>query len=184
MKKDLTIFNKKKKKKFKKLIKILICSFFFKKFACKSGYGPWSFPFNMGKTNPFVSSQARKVRKHYFNATKEEKHIALSAPLSKDLQTSHGIKRLPVRRDDEVKIVRGQYKAREGRVVAVKLRTMRINIESVTKQKINNENVFIPIHPSNVVITKLKMDKYRKNLIEKKKAGRDKALAKLGRGPQ
>lgn len=138
----------------------------------------------MGKVNPFVSSQARKVRKHYFNATKDEKHIALSAPLSKELQGTHGIKRLPIRRDDEVKVVRGQFKERGGRVVAVKLRTMRINVESVTKQKINNETVYIPIHPSNVVITKLKMDKHRKSLIEKKKAGRDKALAKLGHGPQ
>lgn len=161
-----------------------ILTFLQKKFLIKSGYGPWSYPFNMGKTNPFVSSQARKVRKHYFNATKEEKHIALSAPLSKELQTTHGIKRLPVRRDDEVTVVRGQFKSRSGRVVAVKLSSMRINIESVTKQKINNETVFIPIHPSNVMITKIKMDKYRKNLIEKKKAGRDKALAKLGRGSQ
>lgn len=133
------------------------------------------------KTNPFVASQARKVRKHYFNATKDEKHIALSAPLSKELQTTHGIKRLPIRRDDEVKVVRGQFKERGGRVVAVKLRSMRINVESVTKQKINNETVYIPIHPSNVVITKLKMDKHRKTLIEKKKVGRDKALEKLGR---
>ena len=136
------------------------------------------------KTNPFVASQARKVRKHYFNATKEEKHIALSAPLSKELQTTHGIKRLPVRRDDEVQVVRGQFKSRAGRVVAVKLRSMRINVESVTKQKINNETVYIPIHPSNVVITKLKMDKHRKTLIEKKKVGRDKALQKLGRAAQ
>ena len=133
------------------------------------------------KTNPFVASQARKVRKHYFNATKDEKHIALSAPLSKELQTTHGIKRLPIRRDDEVKVVRGQFKERGGRVVAVKLRSMRINVESVTKQKINNETVYIPIHPSNVVITKLKIDKHRKTLIEKKKVGRDKALEKLGR---
>ncbi|OHT01822.1 hypothetical protein TRFO_07384 [Tritrichomonas foetus] len=61
---------------------------------------------------------------------------------------------------------------------------MRINVESVTKQKLSNETVFIPIHPSNVVITKIKMDKYRKNLIEKKRLGREKALQKLGRGAQ
>lgn len=108
----------------------------------------------------------------------------MSAPINKELQTTHGIKRLPIRRDDEVQVVRGQFKGRSGRVVAVKLRSMRINVESVTKQKINNETVFIPIHPSNVVITKLKMDKYRKTLIEKKKLGRDKALEKLGRGSQ
>lgn len=133
------------------------------------------------KTNPFVSSQARKVRKHFFNATKEEKHIAMSAPLSKALQKEYGIKRLPIRRDDEVEVVRGQMKNRTGKVVAVKLSTMRINVESVTKQKMSNETVFIPIHPSNVVITKLKMDKHRKGLIEKKRQNREKALQKLGK---
>ena len=133
------------------------------------------------KTNPFVSSQARKTRKHFFNATKEEKHIAMSAPLNKALQKEYGIKRLPIRRDDEVEIVRGQMKSRSGRVTAVKLSTMRINVETATKQKMSNETVFIPIHPSNVVITKIKMDKYRKNLIEKKRQNREKALAKLNK---
>ena len=99
------------------------------------------------KTNPFVSSQARKTRKHFFNATKEEKHIAMSAPLNKELQKQYGIKRLPIRRDDEVEIVRGQMKSRSGRVTAVKLSTMRINVETATKQKMSNETVFIPIHP-------------------------------------
>jgi large subunit ribosomal protein L26e len=134
----------------------------------------------MGKTNPFVSSQARKVRKAYFNATKAEKHVALSAPLSKDLQQAHGIKRLPIRREDEVNIVRGKFKNRNGKVTAVKLWSMRINVESVTIQKLNQENVAVPIHPSNVVITKLKMDKYRKKLIDKTKVARDAALKRLG----
>jgi large subunit ribosomal protein L26e len=134
----------------------------------------------MGKTNRFLSSHARKVRKAYFNATKEQKHVALSAPLSKELQQSHGVKRLPIRRDDEVNVIRGKYKSRNGKVTAVKLRAMRINVESVTVQKPNQESVHVPIHPSNVVITKLKMDKYRKTLIDKTKAARDAALKRLG----
>ena len=132
------------------------------------------------KTNPFVASQARKVRKAFFNATKEEKHVALSAPLSKELQQTHGIKRLPIRRDDEVQVVRGKFKSRNGRVTAVKLRAMRITVESVSIQKLSGETTFVPLHPSNVVITKLKMDKHRKELIEKKKAAREAALSKLG----
>jgi large subunit ribosomal protein L26e len=134
----------------------------------------------MGKTNPFVSSQARKVRKAYFNATKKEKHTALSAPLSKELQTAHGIKRLPIRRDDEVQVIRGKFKSRGGKVLAVKLRSMRITVDAVTRQKANESSVHCPLHPSNVVITKLKMDKYRKELIDKTKATREAALKKLG----
>jgi large subunit ribosomal protein L26e len=136
------------------------------------------------KTNPFVSSQARKVRKQYFNATKDEKHVALSAPLSKELQQTHGVKRLPVRRDDEVTVVRGKYKTRSGRVTAVKLFPMRITVESVTVSKINSQTVQVPLHPSNVTITKLKMDKHRKELIEKKRQGRQKALVSLGHEKQ
>jgi large subunit ribosomal protein L26e len=133
------------------------------------------------KTNPFVSSKARKVRKAHFNATKEKKHVALSAPLSKDVRQTHGIRRLPIRRDDEVLVVRGKYKQRNGKVTAVKLRPMRVTVESVNVQKLNQETVPVPLHPSNVVITKLKIDKDRKALIDKSKATREAALKRLGR---
>lgn len=131
------------------------------------------------KTNPFISSQARKTRKHFFNATKEEKHVAMSAPLSKELRQTHNIKRLPIRREDEVEVVRGKYKSRAGKIVDVKVRTMRVHVESVTVSKLNNETVYVPLHPSNLVITKLKMDKNRKAMIDRRREGREKVLAKL-----
>jgi hypothetical protein len=62
-------------------------------------------------TNPFVSSKARSMRRASFNATKEKKHVALSAILSK----THGIRDLPVRREDDALVVRGKYKQRSGR---------------------------------------------------------------------
>lgn len=43
----------------------------------------------------------------------------MSAPLSKDLRGKHGAKSIPVRKDDEVLIVRGKYKGREGKVTQV-----------------------------------------------------------------
>ena len=133
------------------------------------------------KLNKFVPSQARKVRKAFFNANKDQKHVSMSAPLSKELQQTHGIKRLPIRRDDEVKIVRGKYPDRTGRVTDVCLRSMRIHIDQLNVENRPNGSVPIPIHPSNVVITKLKLDNFRKALIEKKRAGREAVLAKLGK---
>ncbi|EAY19129.1 ribosomal protein L24, putative [Trichomonas vaginalis G3] len=138
----------------------------------------------MVKTNPFVSSQARKVRKSYFNAKKDAKHVAMSAPLSKELQEANGIKRLPIRRDDEVMIFSGRMQNRTGKVTAVKLSEMRIYVDTFTTEKINGQAVSFPVHPSNVVITKLKMDKARKNLIELRRLGRDQILAKLGHKKQ
>ena len=47
-----------------------------------------------------------------------------------------------------------------------------IHIERVQADKANGAPVQIGIHPSNCVITKIKMDKDRKNLIARKAAGR------------
>ena len=44
--------------------------------------------------------------------------------------------------------------------------------DRIIKEKTNGAQVQVPIHPSKVQITKLKLDKDRKALIERKKAGR------------
>ena len=133
------------------------------------------------KFNTAVSSQADKVRKAFFTATKDAKHVAMSAPLSKEMRETYGVKALPIRRGDEVRVVRGKYQDREGAVTAVKLSTMRIEVENVSTEKVTTQQVSVPIHPSNVVITKVKMDKHRNELIERKRAGRKAVLAKLGK---
>merc|ERR1711953_800753 len=92
----------------------------------------------------------------------------MSAPLSKDLRTKYNVRSLPIRRDDEVMIVRGHYHDREGKVTCVYRKKFRIHIERVTRDKANGQTVPIGIHPSKVVITKLRMDKDRKALLERK----------------
>ena len=52
-----------------------------------------------------------------------------------------------------------------------------IHIERVTREKTNGAVVNLGIHPSNVVITKLKIDKDRKDLLERK--SRSKAEGKF-----
>ena len=42
----------------------------------------------------------------------------MSAPLSKELRTKYGVRSMPVRKDDEVQVVRGHYKGQQvGKVV-------------------------------------------------------------------
>ena len=79
----------------------------------------------------------------------------------------------------EIQLPTGEV--RHGKVLEVRLRQMRVVIENCGKVKENGQQVPLPIHPSNIVITKLKMDKHRKELIEKKKAAREACLKKLGR---
>merc|ERR1719262_1479620 len=92
----------------------------------------------------------------------------MSAPLSKDLKNKYNVRSLPIRRDDEVMIVRGQYHDREGKVTQVYRKKFRIHIERVTRDKANGQTVPIGIPPSKVVITKIKLDKDRKALLDRK----------------
>lgn len=73
----------------------------------------------------------------------------------------HQVRSLPIRRDDEVLIVRGTNKGREGRVVQVYRKKYVIHVDRVTREKTNGTTVQLPVHPSNVVITKIKSDKDR-----------------------
>merc|ERR1711963_251894 len=83
-------------------------------------------------------------------------------PLSKELRTKYSVRSLPIRRDDEVIIVRGHYHDREGKVTQVYRKKWRIHVERVTRDKANGQTVPIGIHPSKVLITKIKLDKDRK----------------------
>lgn len=75
---------------------------------------------------------------------------------------------MPVRKDDEVLIVRGSFKGRDGKVSTCYRKKFVIHIERLTREKVNGATVPVGIHPSNVVITKLKLDKDRKALLERK----------------
>ena len=75
---------------------------------------------------------------------------------------------LPIRKDDEVQIVRGTHKGREGKVTTVYRRKYCIYVEKITREKVNGASVNIPIDASKVLITKIKIDKDRKALLERK----------------
>ena len=92
----------------------------------------------------------------------------MSAPLSKDLRTKYAVRSVPIRREDEVMIVRGHYHDREGKVTQVYRKKWRIHVERVSRDKANGQTVPVGIHPSKVVITKLKLDKDRKALLDRK----------------
>lgn len=120
------------------------------------------------KFNPAVTSSRRKNRKAHFGAHSEARHKIMSANLSKELQARHGVRSMPVRKDDEVMIVRGMYKTREGKVTACFRKKMVIHVERITREKTNGQQVPVGVRSSNLVITKLKMDKDRKAKLEVK----------------
>ena len=80
----------------------------------------------------------------------------------------HQVRAVPIRKDDEVTVARGSFKGRAGKVVQVYRKKWVIHIERITREKVNGATVNVGIDPSKVVITKLKIDKDRKALLERK----------------
>uniref|UniRef100_A0A7J3ZKF2 Large ribosomal subunit protein uL24 n=1 Tax=Fervidicoccus fontis TaxID=683846 RepID=A0A7J3ZKF2_9CREN len=125
------------------------------------------------------SFQPRRQRKALFTAPLHARRKMMTAPLSKELRERYGIKRLPVRKGDVVRIVRGSYAGMEGKVNRVDLRKMRIYIDGITRERMDGTPTFVPIHPSKVVIIKLDLsDKERGKVIERRKGRSEEEIEK------
>jgi len=133
------------------------------------------------KYNPRVSSSRRKCRKAHFCAHTEKRRKIMSSNLSKELQARHGVRSMPIRKEDEVMIVRGMYKSREGKVISVYRKKFVVHVEGIKREKANGATVNVGIAASNLVITKLKMDKDRKATLERKSRNSEKAKANSGK---
>lgn len=61
----------------------------------------------------------------------------MSSALSKDLRKKHSIRSLPIRKADEVTVVRGTHKDTDGKVIRVYRKKFIVHIERLTKDKVN-----------------------------------------------
>ncbi|KIH91417.1 large subunit ribosomal protein L26e [Sporothrix brasiliensis 5110] len=127
----------------------------------------------MAKASSSIHSSRRKSRKAHFSAPSSVRRNIMSAPLSKELREKYNVRSIPIRKDDEVTIVRGSNKDKEGKVTSVYRLKYVIHVERVTRDKASGQSVPLGIHPSNVVITKLKLDKDRESILARIKAGRE-----------
>ncbi|GFZ18824.1 translation protein SH3-like family protein [Actinidia rufa] len=101
------------------------------------------------KYNPRVSSSRRKNRKAHFTAPSSVRRVLMSAPLSSDLRAA---------------------RARSSRSTARSGSSM--SSSASPARKVNGSTVNVGINPSKVVITKLRLDKDRKSLLDRKAKGR------------
>nr|DBA19742.1 TPA: hypothetical protein GDO54_015525 [Pyxicephalus adspersus] len=72
-------------------------------------------------------------------------------------------------KDDEVQVLHGHYKSQQiGKVVQANRKIYVNYIKHVLGEKANGFTVHIGIHPSKVIITRLKLDKDRRKISEHK----------------
>jgi len=101
------------------------------------------------------SKQPRKQRKALYNAPLHLRNSVMSAMLSKELKEKYGKNALPVKKGDTVKVLRGSFKGIEGEVSKVDYSGYKIIVEGVVNKKQDGKETPYPIHPSNVMITKM-----------------------------
>ena len=117
-----------------------------------------------------------KQRKMLFQAPDHRRHKHFAAPLSPELRASRGVRALPVRSGDTVHIMRGDHKGSEGKVTRIDRRKYRVYVEGLTRETVDGTAIFVPIHPSKVMITRLNLDdKWRKKILERKREAHRKA---------
>ncbi|MCJ1290203.1 60S ribosomal protein L26 [Xylographa carneopallida] len=126
----------------------------------------------MTKINSSLHSSRRKSRKSHFSAPSSVRRVIMSAPLNKELREKYNVRSIPIRKDDEVMITRGSNKGREAKVTSVYRLKYLVHLERVSREKSNGQSVPIGIHPSKCVITKLKLDKDREDILARIKEGR------------
>ena len=115
------------------------------------------------------SKRPSKQRKLIQKAPLHIKQKFVRCRLSKELTTKYKKRNLQVRKGDEVKIMRGTFKGKTGKVAQVLLKKTRIIVDGAENIKTDGAKAPYPIHPSNVMITKLELDdKRRKKTMERK----------------
>ncbi|MEM4598360.1 MAG: 50S ribosomal protein L24 [Candidatus Diapherotrites archaeon] len=102
-----------------------------------------------------VSKKPEKQRKKIKEMPLHQRKKIVSAHLSKELKEELKRRSLPVRKGDTVKIVRGSFKGKSGKVSKVNVRKGFVYIEKIVRKKANGAEVQVPINASNLIITSL-----------------------------
>ncbi len=94
---------------------------------------------------------------------------SFSAKLSEGLVKEYSVKSMPMRKGDTVVVKRGIFRDIEGKITRVDTERAVVYVEGVTREKSDGNTIFVPIHSSKVIITKLNLDdKRRKDILERK----------------
>ena len=108
------------------------------------------------------SIQPRKQRKYRYNAHAHIKHRLLSTHLSAELREQHGRRNIPVKKNDLVKVLRGSFKGKTGKVNSMSTKKLAAYIDGVESSRRDGTKTFVPIKVSNLMIIELNTDDNRR----------------------
>jgi len=115
------------------------------------------------------SKKSSKQRKFSHTAPLHLRRKLLSVHLSKELRQQFKRRALPLRKGDEVEIMKGNYAGKTGKIAKVDLKYYKVYIEGITRRRTVGTEVQVPIHPSNLKITNLSLDdEFRTKILQRK----------------
>jgi large subunit ribosomal protein L24 len=130
-------------------------------------------------SNKWISStQPRKQRKYRYNAPMHVRQKFVSAHLSEALKNRFGKRSLPLRKGDEVKVMRGTKKGFRGKVERIDLKRSKVYVEGLNVKKVDGSEVLRPMEPSNLLIMEPKIDDKRRQMAVERSKGRAKTEKK------
>jgi len=102
-----------------------------------------------------ASRQPKKQRKYLANAPLHIKRKFLSVNLSKDLRKKFGKRNLPLRKGDVVKIKKGKFKGKQGKIIEIRIKKEKIIVEGIQIKKRDGSKVNVRLRPQNLQIIEL-----------------------------
>jgi large subunit ribosomal protein L24 len=110
------------------------------------------------------SKQPRKQRKYLAKAPLHIRKKFVGANLSKELRKKHNKRNISLVKGDIVKILRGKFRGKKGKILSVNLSSSKITIENINVKKQDGSKVPVKIIPSNVQIIELNLNDSRRKI--------------------
>lgn len=109
-----------------------------------------------------MSKQPHKQRTRTERAPLHEKQKQVRATLSGDLRDEYGRRNARVNAGDTVEVMRGDFAGEEGEVMTVDLRSATVEVEDITVETADGEDVARSLDSSNLRVTDLDLDDSRR----------------------
>ncbi|MFH1181861.1 MAG: 50S ribosomal protein L24 [Candidatus Woesearchaeota archaeon] len=118
------------------------------------------------------SKSIRKQRKYRIHAPLNIRRSFLSGHLAKELRTKYGRRSFPLRKGDTVKITKGDFKGKEGKIERLDLKNSKIYVAGIDVTKREGTKSFPAIDPANVLIMQLVLEDKKRVSSMKKSRGK------------
>ena len=124
------------------------------------------------------SKQPRKQRKYLANAPLHIRKKFVSSNLSKDLRKSHKKRSIPLRKGDVVKIIRGKFKGKQGKIIGINLKNSKVLVDGIQVKKQDGSKLNVKLQPSNLQIIELNIEDKKRLKQRNKQKSKENALKK------